>query len=78
MSGHGKRLVVHVCGEMDVDRAPFLRNALHTGITRPGGPGQIVVDLADLSFCDSSGLNALIQARHTAQEHGKLLSLRAP
>ncbi|MFF4006656.1 anti-sigma factor antagonist [Streptomyces sp. NPDC001717] len=70
--------VVHVGGEMDIDRAPMLRNALHTAITRPGRPAEIVVDLADLSFCDSSGLNALIQARHDAEEHGKQLVLRAP
>ncbi|MFE1413434.1 STAS domain-containing protein [Streptomyces sp. NPDC058746] len=78
MSDDGERLVVHVGGEMDVDRAPMLRNALSAAITRPGGPGEIVVDLAYLSFCDSSGLNALIEALHTAQEHGKQLSLRAP
>ncbi|MFC9293828.1 STAS domain-containing protein [Streptomyces sp. NPDC057011] len=76
-SGDG-RLVVFVGGEMDIERAPMLRDALHTAITQPGGPGEIVVDLAELSFCDSAGLNALIQARHTAQEHGKHISLRAP
>ncbi|MFE1789327.1 STAS domain-containing protein [Streptomyces sp. NPDC059525] len=63
---------------MDLDRAPMLRNALHTAITRPGGPAEIVVDLADLFFCDSVGLNALITARHDVQEHGKPLLLRAP
>ncbi|MFE2323784.1 STAS domain-containing protein [Streptomyces sp. NPDC059385] len=78
VTGDGERLVVHVGGEMDLDRAPILRNALHTAITRPDGPAEIVVDMADLFFCDSAGLNALIQARHTAQEHGKQLILRAP
>ncbi|MFF4012723.1 STAS domain-containing protein [Streptomyces sp. NPDC001717] len=78
VTGDCGRLVVHVGGEMDIDRAPMLRNALHTAITRPGGPDEIIVDLADLFFCDSAGLNALLQARHTAQEHGKQLILRAP
>ncbi|MFG2341005.1 STAS domain-containing protein [Streptomyces yangpuensis] len=60
---------------MDVDRAPMLAGALHAAITRPG---EILVDLAELCFCDSSGLNALVQARRTAEDHGKRLVLRAP
>ncbi|GLX41333.1 hypothetical protein Sros01_74060 [Streptomyces roseochromogenus] len=69
---------MHITGEMDLDRAPVLRAALHTAITRPGSQSEIVVDLASLSFCASAGLNALLQARHTANEHGRHISLRAP
>ncbi|MCI4078801.1 STAS domain-containing protein [Streptomyces sp. MMS21 TC-5] len=71
-------LVVHVGGEMDIDRAPMLADALLTAITQSEGPREIVVDLAELSFCDSAGLNALIQARRTAAEYGKRLTLRSP
>ncbi|MFB6809489.1 STAS domain-containing protein [Streptomyces sp. NPDC056387] len=78
VDGGDQRIVVHVGGEMDIDRAPMLYNALHAAITQTGGPNEIVADLAELSFCDSSGLNALIQARHTADEHGKRITLRAP
>ncbi|MFI5548064.1 STAS domain-containing protein [Streptomyces sp. NPDC051815] len=74
----GGKLVVQVGGEMDIDRAPMLAGALHTAITQPGSPGEIVVDLAQMSFCDSAGLNALVQARRTAEDHGKHLTLRAP
>ncbi|MFC9817421.1 hypothetical protein ACFVJM_35835 [Streptomyces virginiae] len=35
VTGDGERLVAHVGGEMDLDRAPMLRNTLHTAITRP-------------------------------------------
>ncbi|MFF3215487.1 STAS domain-containing protein [Streptomyces sp. NPDC002886] len=73
-----QRLVVHVGGEMDVDRAPMLRDALYTAITQPNGPDEIVIDLADLSFCDSSGLNVFIGARHTATDHDRHISLRNP
>ncbi|MFI5672944.1 STAS domain-containing protein [Streptomyces sp. NPDC051704] len=76
-SGDG-RVVVHVGGEMDIDRAPMLYNALHIAITQPEGPHEIVADLSDMSFCDSAGLNALIRAHHTAAEYGIRLSLRAP
>ncbi|WP_327280953.1 STAS domain-containing protein [Streptomyces sp. NBC_01205] len=73
-----QRVVVHIGGEMDIDRAPMLHTALYAATTRAGGPNEIVVDVSELSFCDSAGLNALIRARHTADEHGKQLSLRAP
>lgn len=63
---------------MDVDRAPMLAAALHAAITQPGSLREIVVDLVELSFCDSSGLNALVQARRTAEDHGRQLTLRAP
>ncbi|MFI1067076.1 STAS domain-containing protein [Streptomyces spororaveus] len=69
---------MHVGGEMDIDRAPMLRHALHAAITRPGGPEEIVIDVSDLSFCDSVGLNVLIGARRTAAEHGRRITLRGP
>ncbi|WP_327732879.1 STAS domain-containing protein [Streptomyces nojiriensis] len=81
MNGDDRRRVVRVGGEMDIDRAPMLRDVLHSAITRPGGPDEIVVDLSDLSdlsFCDSSGLNALIHAQQTAAEHGRRIILRNP
>ncbi|WP_063754903.1 STAS domain-containing protein [Streptomyces sp. NRRL F-2580] len=78
VNGDDQRRVVHVGGEMDIDRAAMLRDALHAAITQPGGPDEIVVDLSGLSFCDSSGLNALIQARQTAAEHGRRITLGNP
>ncbi|MFD7260111.1 STAS domain-containing protein [Streptomyces sp. NPDC059874] len=73
-----QQVVVHVGGELDIDRAPMLHTALHTAITQPDAAHNIVVELSELSFCDSSGLNALIQARHTAAKRGKQISLRNP
>ncbi|MET9463856.1 STAS domain-containing protein [Streptomyces sp. NPDC006544] len=77
-SGGNERLVVQVGGEMDIARAPMLLAALCAAITQPGGPGEIAVDVAELSFCDSSGLNALLEARHLAHQHGRRISLRSP
>ncbi|MFE9493398.1 STAS domain-containing protein [Streptomyces collinus] len=37
-----------------------------------------VVDLSGVTFMDSSGINALITAHHTAQRHGGRLRLAAP
>lgn len=73
-----QHVIVRVGGEMDIDRAPLLQEALHTVITGPGCPDEVVLDLAELTFCDSSGLNALLQARLTAQEHGRRIRLHAP
>ncbi|MEU9161872.1 STAS domain-containing protein [Streptomyces sp. NPDC048424] len=71
-------VVVRVSGEIDLDRAPLLRDALDTVITRPDCPNEIVVDLGEVTFCDSSGLNTLLQARLTAHEHGRRIRLHAP
>ncbi|MFE2323761.1 STAS domain-containing protein [Streptomyces sp. NPDC059385] len=51
---------MHVGGETDIDGAPMLRHALHAAITRPGGPEEIVIDVSELSFCDSAALDVLI------------------
>lgn len=73
-----QQVIVHVGGEMDIDRAPLLQEALCTLITRSDCPPEVVIDLTKLTFCDSSGLNALLQARLTAQEHGRRITLHAP
>jgi anti-anti-sigma factor len=62
--------IVHLSGELDMVNAEALRAKLHdiAGST-------VVVDLADLRFCDSSGLAALLGARDaiTAEGHGFVL-----
>ncbi|MFE4258149.1 STAS domain-containing protein [Streptomyces sp. NPDC056883] len=73
-----QQVIVHVGGEMDIDQAPLLHEALRTLITQPDCPGEVVIDLTELAFCDSSGLNALLQARLTAEEHGRRITLHAP
>ncbi|MET8545307.1 STAS domain-containing protein [Kitasatospora sp. NPDC004799] len=69
--------VVTVAGELDHDTADGLRAAL----ARPpsaDGLGRIVVDLAGLRFCDSTGLNVLLRARLDAQAAGLRLELAGP
>ncbi|MGW1774874.1 STAS domain-containing protein [Streptomyces sp. NPDC002104] len=73
-----QQVVVHVGGEMDIDRAPLLQEALRTLIAQPDCPRDVVIDLTELTFCDSSGLNALLHARITAEEHGRQITLHAP
>ncbi|MFB7470114.1 STAS domain-containing protein [Kitasatospora sp. NPDC056184] len=68
--------IVAVGGELDHDSADGLRTAL-------AGPGEeglarILVDLADLRFCDSTGLNTLLRARQEAELAGVLLEVAGP
>jgi anti-anti-sigma factor len=52
---------VRVCGELDIDTASRLSNVLDKEIRASVGP--FVVDLCDLDFLDSSGVNVLVRAR---------------
>ncbi|MFF4585551.1 STAS domain-containing protein [Streptomyces sp. NPDC001388] len=56
--------VLEITGALDHATAPQLRELITT-LTL--GPGQrLVLDLAGMEFCDSSGITALIAARHHA------------
>ncbi|MEV7099573.1 STAS domain-containing protein [Amycolatopsis sp. NPDC051045] len=62
-------------GELDVVTAPRLRAAIGA---LPLGRGRLlVVDLAGVTFCDSSGISALIAARNVAEAAGAGLALVA-
>ncbi|MFJ7045119.1 STAS domain-containing protein [Streptomyces sp. NPDC101112] len=56
--------VLDVTGELDYSNATQLREVLLTLTLRPGQ--RLVLDLAGLTFCDSSGITALIAARSHA------------
>ena len=67
--------VLHARGRLDMVAAPQLR-ALVTE-TVGGGHRRLVVDLADTSFLDSSGLGALIAGLKTARQAGGDLRIAA-
>lgn len=54
----GVRTIVHVAGEVDVYTAPELRRELDTQIH--AGCRDLVVDLAQVTFMDSTGLGVLV------------------
>ncbi|QLJ02566.1 STAS domain-containing protein [Streptomyces sp. NEAU-sy36] len=56
--------VVEVFGELDFTNADELRERIATITLRPGC--RLVLDLAGMEFCDSSGITALIAARNHA------------
>lgn len=57
-SDHAALTVVHVGGEIDVYTAPLLREALDKQVA--AGRADIVVDLEDVTFMDSTGLGVLV------------------
>ncbi|MER6301693.1 STAS domain-containing protein [Kitasatospora sp. NPDC001539] len=69
----GPARVVTVAGELDHDSADSLRPVLAG--PAEDGVERIVVDLAGLRFCDSTGLNILLHARIEAEATGLRLEL---
>ncbi|WP_440087985.1 STAS domain-containing protein [Streptosporangium sp. LJ11] len=64
--GTGTGPVLEVAGELDFLTAPRLREALRSIAPLPGQ--RLVIDLAGLTACDSSGITVLLVARNRALE----------
>ena len=67
-------VVVVLEGELDLASAPRLERELLALFARP--VHIVTLDLAALTFMDSSGLNVLNRVRVTADDHGIKLTLR--
>ncbi|MEV6329790.1 STAS domain-containing protein [Streptomyces sp. NPDC051909] len=70
--------VVWVSGDLDLDHSAELRPLLLDGVALAPRGTEIVVDLQNSSFCDSTGLNLLLTARELALESGSRITLAAP
>lgn len=55
---HEGRTILHVVGEIDVSTAPRLRDELSRVISE--GSHDLIVDLSDVPFLDSTGLGVLV------------------
>ncbi|MEV7188078.1 STAS domain-containing protein [Kitasatospora sp. NPDC093102] len=69
--------IVTVVGELDRDTADELRSTL-AHLPSADDIERVVVDLAGLRFCDSTGLNVLLRARLDAQAAGLRLEPAGP
>ena len=69
----GARTVLRVAGEVDVSSAPELQDKLADLIDSAGA--VLVVDLAGVTFIDSTGLGVLVGARNRASELGGSISV---
>lgn len=73
---HDAALVVAaVRGEMDADNCADLGTRLTDGSE---GSATFVIDLAELTFIDSSGIAELLRVGRTAAERGQHFKLRQP
>lgn len=54
-------MVVSMDGEVDIMRSPDLQIALQDAINRIKGKGAVVVDLAGVTYMDSSGVATLVR-----------------
>lgn len=70
---HGGRRVVHVRGEIDVYTAPLVREKLDEELQ--AGRIDLVVDLGEVSFLDSTGLGVLVGRLKIARTLGGSLRL---
>jgi anti-anti-sigma factor len=68
--------IVHLSGEIDIFTSAALRrrllDALHCSTSR------LIIDLSEVSFCDSSGLAVLVGIQHRARPMGITLALTGP
>lgn len=64
-------------GELDIDAAPRVRTAV-TGAARARDCRRVVIDLAAVSFVDSTGLGALVAGLSVARGRGIALILANP
>lgn len=64
--------VLRVAGELDLSTAPMLRDELERLVS--AGRTQIVIDVTDLEFIDSSGISVLVRT----YRRGGRLSLQNP
>ena len=60
-------------GELDIASAPEFEQAIAEAIAEPGA--ELVLDLRELTFMDSTGLRALAQTNARADEAGFALSI---
>jgi anti-sigma B factor antagonist len=67
--------LVTASGEVDVATAPALHEAIREGLIQSP---RIVVDMKDVRFLDSTGLQVLVTALKHAQQHGGGLTLVQP
>ena len=75
--------VLHLFGEVDLAAAPTLRDRLTALLEHPAATGRlgplVVVDLAGVSFIDSTGLSVVVAAHARFDDiHGELRVAAAP
>jgi anti-anti-sigma factor len=72
----GRVIVAHVAGEVDVSNADELRAALVRRMTNDAR--GLLLDLTDLRYIDSAGINFVYELRGRLKDRGQELRLVVP
>ena len=71
---NGAGCVLAVRGDIDLASAPDFETSLRMALD--GSPSSITIDLAGLTFIDSSGLRVLVSLTKEAESRGATIELR--
>ncbi len=66
--------VVRLSGDVDLESSPRLRKTLLAGVEARGG---VLVEMAGVSYIDSSGVASLVEAFQAARKNGSVFGLVA-
>ncbi|MFD3806923.1 STAS domain-containing protein [Streptomyces sp. NPDC058611] len=72
---YAQGVVLGLRGELDYDSIVQLHEAAAAELVKGAGAGLVVVDCAGLSFCDSSGIGALVQLHRRLSAQGRVLKV---
>ena len=73
----GRRLRVVVSGEVDVSNAEDLRAQIDAGLSDETVQ-EVEVDMAEVSYIDSTGIGVLVGSAHKAQDSGRVFQVLNP
>lgn len=76
VAGNDGGMLLRLAGELDMATAPGLRDALHLALEV--APSVLAVDLAELTFVDSTGIGVLLTAARRAEAAGCPFVVRSP
>lgn len=72
----GSWTVLRMSGELDLVTSPVVRQSVHEAVAE--GQHDVVLDLSEVFFCDSSGVGVLIASRRLMKSCGGRLRLILP
>ena len=73
IAGDGDVITLVISGEIDLSNADQFDDELHRILN--GTDRQLVLDLHDCSFIDSTAIRVLIKIAHEQRQHGRALGL---
>ncbi len=76
-TAQGRKLHIAVDGEVDVSNAEELRAQIDAGLAEDA-TREIEVDMAQVSYIDSTGIGVLVGSAHKAQDSGRAFKVLDP